>query len=82
MILDIIGWLGSALVVAAYALNIAKRMASDSLAYYLLNITGSACLTANTLYHHALPSAIVNIIWVAIALFALTRDRRPKPIER
>ena len=82
MILDLIGWLGSALVVAAYALNIAKKMASDSLSYYLFNIIGSVCLTANTLYHHALPSAIVNIVWVAIALVALTRRRLTQPTQR
>ena len=81
MIIDIIGWIGSALVVAAYALNIAKRMASDSIPYFLLNITGSACLTANTLYHHALPSAIVNIIWVFIAVMAMTRKRLPQPTQ-
>jgi len=75
MILDIIGWLGSALVVIAYALNIYKKMSSDALTYHFLNIAGSGCLIANTMYHHAVPSAVVNIIWIFIALFAIFESR-------
>ena len=75
MLIDIIGWIGSVLVIIAYALNIAKRLASDSTWYYLMNIVGSGCLIANTFYHHAIPSAVVNIIWVAIAMVALIRRR-------
>jgi hypothetical protein len=75
MIIDIIGWIGSVMVVLAYGLNIWKKMASDSIRYYLLNIAGSGCLIANTLYHHALPSAGVNIIWVGIAVLAMYRKK-------
>ena len=76
MLIDVIGWIGSVMVVLAYALNMYKRMASDSRTYYLLNIGGSACLVLNTLYHHAIPSAVVNIIWVFIALVALFKKRK------
>jgi hypothetical protein len=77
IIIDIIGWIGSVMVVMAYAMNMYKRMASDSIAYYGLNIIGSACLIVNTIYHNAIPSAVVNIIWVGIALVALLR-KKPK----
>ncbi|HEY4064654.1 MAG TPA: hypothetical protein VGM30_22265 [Puia sp.] len=76
MIIDIIGWIGSVMVVLAYTLNMFKRMEPDSVAYYGLNIVGSACLIVNTLYHHAIPSAVVNVIWVFIALVALVRKKR------
>lgn len=75
MLIEIIGWIGSVMVVLAYALNMYKKMASDSIAYYLLNIVGSCCLIVNTIYHHAIPSAIVNVIWVFIAVFALARRK-------
>ena len=75
IMIDIIGWVGSVMVVIAYALNMYKRLASDSREYYLLNIVGSACLIVNTIYHHAIPSAVVNIIWVLIALAALIRAK-------
>jgi hypothetical protein len=76
MLIDIIGWIGSVMVVMAYALNIYKKLASDSVPYCLLNIAGSACLIANTLYHRAIPSAVVNMIWVLIALVALLRRNK------
>jgi hypothetical protein len=76
MIVDMIGWVGSVMVVLAYAMNMYKKMESDSLAYYLLNIFGSACVIVNTLYHYAIPSAVVNIIWVFIAAIALIRRKR------
>jgi hypothetical protein len=75
MWIDIIGWIGSVMVVVAYALNMYKKMASDSRSYYLLNIFGSACLILNTIYHHAIPSAVVNVIWVGIAFMALVKKR-------
>lgn len=75
LFIDAIGWFGSALVVVAYAMNMFNRMRADSLPYYLLNIVGSICLIANTLYHHAVPSAVVNMIWVALAMWAM--GRRP-----
>ena len=75
IVIDIIGWAGSAMVIVAYALNMYKRMASDSIAYYGLNIVGSACLIVNTFYHHAIPSVVVNVVWVFIAVVALIRRK-------
>lgn len=75
MIIDIIGWIGSVLVVLAYALNMYKKLDSDSLAYYSMNIGGSACLILNTIYHHAIPSAVVNVVWIIIAIIALAKKK-------
>jgi hypothetical protein len=71
MVIDIIGWAGSLMVVLAYALNMYKLLATDTGWYVFLNIAGSSCLIVNTLYHHAIPSAVVNMIWVFIAFMAL-----------
>jgi len=71
LLIDVVGWLGSVLVVAAYALNIYGKLSSESIPYYLLNIAGSAGLIVNTLYHHAIPSMVVNIVWIGIAFIAL-----------
>jgi len=71
MVIEILGWLGSVLVILAYALNINKKLDSDSLLYYFLNITGSSLLIINTLYHHAIPSMMVNVVWVLIAVVAI-----------
>lgn len=75
MAIDLIGWIGSVMVVLAYGLNIWNKLASDSVPYFLLNIVGSGCLIVNTIFHHAIPSAVVNIIWVGIAVVALCRKK-------
>jgi hypothetical protein len=76
MLIDILGWIGSVMVVVAYAMNIYKKLASDSFVYYFLNIVGSGLLIVNTFYHNAIPSAFVNIVWVLIALVALVKGRK------
>ncbi len=76
MIIEILGWIGSVLVIFAYALNINKTLSSDDIKYYLMNIIGSAFLIINTMYHHAIPSAMVNIIWVLIAIIALVKKKK------
>ena len=73
--IETIGWIGSVAIVLAYALNMFKKLSSDSAVYYILNIGGSVCLVVNTLYHHAIPSAVVNVIWILIALIAIFRRK-------
>ena len=73
MIVDIVGWSGSVLGVAAYALNIYGKLSSSSIMYYALNIAGSSGLMIHTIYHHALPSMVVNIVWIFIAMVALSK---------
>jgi len=76
MVIEILGWVGSVMVILAYALNIYKRLDSDSVLYYFLNITGSSLLIINTLYHRAIPSMMVNCVWVLIAIAAIFNKGR------
>jgi hypothetical protein len=74
-LIDIVGWLGSVCVVAAYFSVSYDRFRMSPLMYQLLNAAGSLCLIVNTAYYRAYPSASVNIIWLFIALIALIRHR-------
>ncbi|MBN8853042.1 MAG: hypothetical protein BGO55_14085 [Sphingobacteriales bacterium 50-39] len=76
MVIEILGWLGSVMVILAYALNIYKKLDSDSVVYYFLNIAGSSLLIINTLYHQAIPSMTVNVVWVLIAIVAIFNKSR------
>jgi len=73
---DTFGWLGSILVVAAYALNISGRMRADAPFYLWANIIGSIGLILNTAYVGAYPSACVNVIWVGIGLWGVAKSRK------
>lgn len=86
LLIEIVGWIGSIEVLIAYGLNSYQKMRSDSLGFYLLNLTGGICLVIYTLYKEAFASAFVNIIWVVIALIAIAKfsgsrkiSDRPQP---
>jgi hypothetical protein len=76
MLIDILGWVGSAEVIAAYGLNSYQKLNSDSNVFQFLNLTGAVFLIANTVYYGAFPSAVINIVWVIIAAIALIRNWR------
>ncbi len=75
-LIDILGWIGSVLVVGAYAFSISGRLRPSSKVYLWANLVGSAFLIVNTLTYGAIPSTMVNIIWVGIALWGMLK-RQP-----
>jgi len=79
LFVDIIGWIGSVEVIAAYGLNSYQRIRSDSFLFQFLNLTGAVFLIVNTIYYGAYPSTFINIIWVVIAIPALYKILKPKP---
>ena len=76
LVIDILGWIGAAALLIAYGLVSTKRLQGDSFPYQFLNLVGSALLIANSFYYGAYPSVSVNVIWIAIAIFALLKARR------
>jgi hypothetical protein len=73
---DAIGWVGAAALLIAYALISHKKLEGDSGTYQALNISGSLLLAANTIFYGSYPSTFVNLIWAAIAVFAIARGKR------
>ncbi len=74
-LIEIIGWIGSVLIVGAYFLNINGRLKSTSPVYILSNLIGGIFFTINTFQHRAYPSMVVNIIWVIIAIAAIAKKK-------
>jgi hypothetical protein len=74
--IEIIGWTGAALILGAYALISAHKLRSDSVTYHLMNILGAAGFVINSGYNGALPSAVMNIVWIGIGVYALAQMRR------
>jgi len=70
-IVDIAGWIGMVVILAAYGMVSAKRMEGDSLRYQVLNIIGAGLLTYNSYYFHAYPSVVVNLVWVIIGSYTM-----------
>lgn len=65
------GWTGALSTVFAYGMVTAKRITPDSLLFQGLNIIGAGLLAVSASTYGAWPSAVVNVIWVAIGIWAL-----------
>ena len=49
------------------------RLTGQSAAFQWMNLTGAAGFIVNGWWHGAIPSAVLNIIWMLIAAVALLR---------
>jgi hypothetical protein len=58
----------------------AGKLTGQSLTYQGMNVVGAAGFIVNGWWHGALPSAVLNILWLMIGLFAAFRilERRRK----
>ena len=74
---ETIGWIASILIVGAFALNSFGKIPATSKWYQLANLVGGIFFIVNTVYHKAYPSAVVNVVWVIIAVSALIKLRKP-----
>jgi hypothetical protein len=71
LLIDILGWIGSVEVIAAYGLNSYQKIKSDSLVFQLLNLTGAIFLIINSIYKEAYPFTFINTVWCIIAIIAI-----------
>jgi hypothetical protein len=77
--IEVIGWTGAALILGAYALLSAGKLRSDSFTYHLMNILGAAGFVINSGWNHAFPSAVMNVVWIGIGVYALSQRRKSEP---
>jgi hypothetical protein len=70
---EVVGWAGAVLILLAYLLLSAGRLTGQSLTYQAMNVFGAAGFVVNGWWHRALPSAVLNILWLAIGVFASWR---------
>ncbi|MEQ1586562.1 MAG: hypothetical protein ABL895_11830 [Cyclobacteriaceae bacterium] len=78
LFINILGWIGSIEVVAAYALNSSQKIKSDSLIFQTLNLTGAIFLIINSIYKEAYPFTFINTVWAVIAVVAIVGIIRKK----
>jgi len=77
--IEVIGWTGALLILAAYALLSSGKLRAQSLTYHLMNILGAAGFVVNSSWNGALPSAAMNVVWIGIGLYAVYQLRRRTP---
>ena len=70
---DILGWVGSVEILAAFGLNSFQKVKSDSVTFQLLNLSGATFLIINSIVHQAYPFTFINSVWAVISLTALVK---------
>jgi hypothetical protein len=73
LLIEILGWTGSMMILAAYGLNSYQKIQSDSWTFLLLNSIGGIFLIVYTVHKEAYANTFINIAWVVIAVPALLR---------
>jgi hypothetical protein len=74
--IDICGWIGSIVILAAYFGISTGRLKSAAVSYQLLNVAGSVLLIINTVFYGAYPSSFVNIVWAGIGVMAMLHKQK------
>jgi len=72
---EIVGWGGAVLILGAYGLISSGRVQARSALYQWMNIVGAAGFIVNSGWNGAFPSVGLNIVWLLIGLYGLTRSR-------
>lgn len=73
LLTDFIGIAGVACVIGAYFLLQLERVRGDSFSYLLLNLVGAVLLIISLLVTFNLASFIIELCWLAISLFGLSK---------
>ncbi len=72
---NVIGILGSALIVFAYAYNVYAK-AVNAFVYNGTNLIGALLLTLSLMVHFNLASLLLEIVWIIIAIGGLWKAYR------
>ena len=70
---EIVGWVGAALILGAYLLISTGKVSGQSPLYQWMNVVGAAGFATNAWWHGALPVVALNVVWLLIGGFALWR---------
>jgi hypothetical protein len=76
--IEIIGWAGAALILAAYIMLSIGRLDGRSRVYQWMNVVGAAGFVLNSGWNGALPSAVLNVVWMGMGLITLWQVRKTR----
>ncbi len=82
ILVDAIGWASAVAVLAGYAMVIRTPEAVTGAPYLALNLAGSAGLAVSGAAHAAWPSAVLNVLWLGLALHGFRTSRAARRSAR
>lgn len=82
LLANIIGMLGTSMVVGTYFLLQLNKLDSKGLAYNIWNLVGAILLLISLLIHFNLASFVIELFWIAASLVGLynywKRQKQPE----
>ncbi len=78
ILIEVVGWTGSVLIIGAYALNLNGKLEATDMRYIWANIIGAVFFMINSYTHKAMPSVVVNIVWIGFAVNTIFQLRKSK----
>jgi len=70
------GWMAALLILGSYILLSFGKIQARSPIYQWMNAIGALGFIINCAWNGAWPSVALNVVWMAIAFYALQRNRR------
>ncbi len=80
LFVEVAGWGAALLILGAYTLLSLGRLQARSALYQWMNVAGAVGFIINSGWHRALPSVGLNVVWCAIGVFALKRNKTAKTV--
>jgi hypothetical protein len=74
--IDWAGWIAALLILGAYGLVSSGKLQARSRLYQWMNVVGAVGFIINCGWTGAWPSFGLNVVWFAIGVYALTRNRK------
>lgn len=75
ILIQIVGWIGTFLIVLAYLLTSNKKVDGSSKIYQTINLLGAIGVGINVFHQKAWPALALQIVWGIIAIVALTKKQ-------
>ena len=73
VLVDVVGMIGTALIVASYFLLQLERMDARGLGYNLMNLVGAILLLISLCFKFNLASFVIGLFWIAASSVGLYR---------
>lgn len=71
---QIIGWIGVALILGAYGMNVFAVLSASDLVYGVINLLGATCIIISSYAKKDFQPVVLNTAWLIIALIGIIRS--------
>ncbi len=80
LIINIIGWVGTFIIVLMYLLSSNDKIEPESITYQSLNLLGAIFVGVNVFHQQAWPALGLQIIWGLISIVMIIKAIKPRKI--